>query len=820
MKHQKLLIRIGAILLASIVVTWLALILWLPGMVKQAVHDYGQSIGYDIHYGQIKVSPWVLKLDIHDLSLAPAQKDESKKRKNQATTLLEIKHLSINAEFIHLAIGRVHLSEVKLDGVKVHLLRQAQQQGPQWNVVQLIQALQKKNKAKESPSTLKLEVGDFQLSHGYLLVQDEVQKTQYEFKQVSFSAKDFANYAQTGARGVQSDYDLRLNNIDMAIPGSANRLKLSKLGLGGHIDLSTQDKLTAKILLSIEESSIQSQLNYDFKQSDLTGQIQLSQVPLAPFISLLPTNQALKTQEGTVSAQLQVKTNKKGWAVLGDLDFSRLVIVESLSKEPLLSWDKAYFSKFELDFLEKNQQRFSIQELAVTKPVLRFIIGEDKYSNFRRLFMKNLSDQKASTVAADQSVTNEEQSIKRNAQKTIQKDSEKPKFEVDIKAVKLHRGSMYFSDLSLKPRFQTRIRNLNGSLLGVSNVPGQYATIALDGTVDRRGSMRARGQAAFEDPRRNSDVSITFRNLPLESINPYSMTFAGHRIDDGRIDVDFRYTAKEGQLIGKNHFLIRKIKLGEEVQDFKGTRLPIGLAIAVLEDSDGLIDVNIPIKGNVDSPEFSLGHLFWQALRNVLSSIVTAPFRALASLLGEEGLDGVYAAAGESVITPPEREKLEKVATLLLKRDKARLEFYGTYDPQLDRQELARVNADRAILIAAGFKLKEDEPLPNPSLADPRIQSGLKSAYGSQVGRIKLMQQLIQLPNNPQRWETLRKELIQAQNISDAKLVALANARAKNAQDVFLKKAPDMKNRVQMGQVQVVKSDSAGVPVGISLITQ
>jgi DNA-binding transcriptional regulator YbjK len=122
--------------------------------------------------------------------------------------------------------------------------------------------------------------------------------------------------------------------------------------------------------------------------------------------------------------------------------------------------------------------------------------------------------------------------------------------------------------------------------------------------------------------------------------------------------------------------------------------------------------------------------------------------------------------------------------------------------------------------MAAGFKLKEDEPMPNPSLADPRIQSGLKSAYGSQVGRIKLMQQLIQLPNNPQRWETLRKELIQAQNISDAKLVALANARAKNAQDVFLKKAPDMKNRVQMGQVQVVKSDSAGVPVGISLITQ
>ena len=809
MKHQKLLIRVGSILIGSILIIWLGLFLWLPGMVKQAVQDYGRSIGYQINYSSVRVSPWILQLDLYDLKLSEAPSERVSRE--TLREILEIRHVSINAELIHLAIGRVHFSELILDGVKIHLTRSNQKaRTAQWNVIELIQAIQKKKKVNDSGSPIQLEVDAFHLLNGQLFIKDEIKKTQYEFKQVSFSAKDFANYAQPGQRGVQSDYELRLKNIDIAVPGSANRLKLDRLGLGGHIDLTAQDKMVAKIELSIEEASVHSQLTYDFQQADLSGQIQLQQLPLAPFIALLPANQVLHTKEGTVSADLKVKTNRNGWAILGDLDFSRLAIYEAAVQEPLLSWDKAYFSQIEFNLLEKNNQRFGIQELAITKPVARMSIGEDKFSNFRRLFMKNDSAL-VSTVAP-----------KESTQSTVIKANPlaKPSFEVDIKAVKIHQGSLYFSDFSLKPRFQTRIRNLNGSLLGVSNVPGQYATIALDGVVDRRGSMRARGQAAFEDPRRNSDVSITFRNLPLESINPYAMTFAGHRIDDGRIDVDIRYTAKDGQLLGKNHFLIRKIKLGEEVADFQGTRLPIGLAIAVLEDSDGLIDVNIPIKGNVDSPEFSLGHLFWQAVRNVLSSIVTAPFRALASLLGEEGLDGIYTAPGESVITPPEREKLEKVASLLLKREKARLEFYGTYDPQVDRQELARVNADRAILMAAGFKLKENEPLPNPSLADPRIQSGLKSAYGSQVGRIKLMQQLIQLPNNLQRWETLRTELIQAQNISDAKLVALANARAKNAQDVFLKKAPDMKNRVQVGQVQVVKSDSAGVPVGVSLVTQ
>ena len=799
MKHQKLMIRIGAIVIALILTFWIGLAVFLPGQIKKAVQAYGQSIGHHISYEGIDVSPWNLKVDIHGLKLSKNPEDKD--------PLLNIRHLSLNAELIHLIIARVHLSEVKIDGAQIYLYRSLKKQGvAQWNFLEFIQAIQALKKPDAKPSTLKIEIDQFQLKNGQLAIKDSIKKTDYVFKDVQFSAKEFANYAPSGARGIQSDYLLNLKNVDLAIPGSVNRLKLSSLGVGGHFDMIAQEKIDLNINLSIEDATLTSRLSYDLKKSDLDGAVSFKDLPLAPFVALLPANEKLITQKGSVSAELKLKTNPKGWAILGDLDFAELAIYEPKDKEPLLSWKKAYFSKFELDFLEKEQKRFSIQELVLTQPLARFSIGEDKFSNFRRLFMKNqvaTSSTSAATAASP-------------ARKTVGK----PALEVDIKAIKVNQGRMYFSDASIRSGFKTNINNLNGSLLGVSNVPGQYATIALDGTVDKSGSLRVRGQAAFEDPRRNSDVSLSFKNVPLNSINPYSMTFAGYQIDDGRIDVDLRYNAKEGQLLGKNRFVIRKIKLGEEVPDFKGLKLPIGLAIAVLEDSDGMIDVNIPIKGNVDSPEFSVGHLFWQALRNVLSSIVTAPFRALASLFGEEGLDGIYTAPGESVITPPEQEKLEKVAKMLEKKANAVVEFYGTYDPLIDRQELARVNADRAILLAAGFKLKDTEPLPNPSLSDPRVQSGLKSAYGSQVGRIKLAQQLIKLPNTPARWETLRKELIEAQNINEARLMALANARANNAKDVFLKSSPEMKDRVRIGKAQEVKAEDAGIPMGISLITK
>ena len=804
MKYQKIIIRAGLAFVALILIFWAGLAIFLPGIIKNAVDQYGQSIGHQISYESMDVSPWVLKVDIHGLKVS-----KESASKQAALPLLNIAHLSINAEFIHALIGRIHLSEIKIDQAQIFLQRTSSKQGvAQWNFLELIKAIQALKKPDAKPSTLKIEIDQFELKNSQIAIKDSVKKTDYVFKDVQFQAKEFANYAPSGARGVQSDYLLNLKNVDLAIPGSANRLKLASLGVGGHLDMTAQEKLDLKINLKIEDALLSSQLSYDLKKSDLDGSVTFKDLPLAPFVALLPANEKLTTHKGSVSAELKLKTNQRGWAILGDLDFAELAIYEPKEKDPLLSWKKAYFSKFELDFLEKQQQRFSIQELVLTQPLARFSIGEDKFSNFRRLFMKNQAVVPGTTTP----------STPRTA--PVSKVADKPAFEVDIKAIKVNQGRMYFSDASMRPGFKTNINQLNGSLLGVSNVPGQYATIALDGAVDKSGSLRARGQAAFEDPRRNSDVSLSFKNLPLNSINPYAMTFAGYQIDDGRIDVDLRYTAKEGQLIGKNRFVIRKIKLGEEVPDFKGVKLPIGLAIAVLEDSDGMIDVNIPIKGNVDSPEFSMGHLFWQALRNVLSSIVTAPFRALASLFGEEGLDGIYTGAGESVITPPEQEKLEKVAKLLEKKSNAIVEFYGTYDPQIDRQELARVNADRAILLAAGFKLKDSEPLPNPSLSDPRVQSGLKSAYGSQVGRIKLAQQLFKLPNTPARWEILRKELIEAQNINEARLIALANARANNARDAFLKNSPDMKDRVRVGKSQEVKAEDAGIPLGISLVSK
>ncbi|MEO0048640.1 MAG: hypothetical protein RLZZ410_1599 [Pseudomonadota bacterium] len=791
MNIKKIAYRVFLPLGIVLVVSSIAILLFLPRFIQSKVHEYGQSIGYQIQYQDLSISPWFLKVEMDGLEI------------NQASgeTLLKAKRLTANAEIIYLAIGHLHFSEITLDGLQLTLSRQANQKDPaQWNWLKFIEAIQAKKENKEKPSTLKVDVSEFHLKNAHLIIDDRITKTKYDLPQLNLSVMDLANYDPSGRAGAQGDYSIHLGALDLPIPGSANHLKLTSLGLSGHLELVSKEMLKVQMNLKINDAPLTSQIHLNMKSSELDGDLKFKDLPLAPWIALLPSNKGLLTEKGSVSADLKLKTASKGWSILGDIDFGELAIYEPGDKEALISWGQADLSKFELNFLDQAKRRLSIDELKVTRPEVRFTIGEDHLSNFRRMFSKDLQKPTESS--------NQSSSLA---------STETSKFQLDIKALKVSHGSMYFNDLSLKPQFRTRIRQLNGSFLGVSNVPGQYALIALDGQVDRSGSMRARGQMAFEDPRRNNEVNITFRNLPLNSINPYAITFAGHEIESGRMDADLKYATKNGRLVGKNHFVIHQIKLGKELEDFKGQRLPINLAISLLEDSEGMIDVNIPVNGQIDTPEFSMGHLVWQAIGNVLGNIATAPFKALGAMFGGDGFDGVYFNLGESVITPPEREKLEKLAIHASKKSTTHIQFYGTYDPEADRIELARVQADRAILIGAGFKINDDEPLPSPSLADPRIQSGLKTAYGSQVGRIQLVQRLLKLPNTPERWDQLRDELIKSYRITDQQLIDLANLRAKNAQTIFLKKSPELASRVSLGKAQVFKLEDLGIALGVSL---
>ncbi|NCW90189.1 MAG: DUF748 domain-containing protein, partial [Rhodocyclales bacterium] len=429
----------------------------------------------------------------------------------------------------------------------------------------------------------------------------------------------------------------------------------------------------------------------------LSGDIHLANLAVQPLLALAPSYEPLNSPSGLIDGDVSFKQDTDSLTVDADLKVDDLDIRVRDSKEPLLAWASTALNKFHLvlPMAEHKAGLLTINDMLVDRPKIRFVMDAQRQSNFRSLFSK--PDVKVSTAEkGDAPVASPDTPVKalaKNAPAT-------PEFRYDVRSVRLKNGAMHFADEAIKPIFRVDVTDLNGSIQGISNEPNRYASLVLNGRAAKSGSLRARGQLAFADPRQNNDVSLVFRNIPLNATNPYTMTFAGYAIDDGRIDVDLRYVTKNGALEGKNRFVIKKIKLGEPVADYEGTRLPLGLAIALLEDSDGMIDVNIPVKGNVNEPEFSVGHLVWQAVKTVLSNVVTAPFRALGALLGIENVDAIAFVPGESALPPDGEEQLIRIAEFLAKRPKSTLVIHGTYDPKVDADELARAMADREILEA------------------------------------------------------------------------------------------------------------------------
>lgn len=430
--------------------------------------------------------------------------------------------------------------------------------------------------------------------------------------------------------------------------------------------------------------------------------VEVRDIGLAPFAPLLARHAALKLASGSAHAT-------------GQFDF------KGQTKEPVLRYTgNAGVDQFQLD-LESNGEKLvgwksllaeginfdgagnlvRIEDIRVSAPSGKVAIAKDRSTNFGGMMRSTSS----STDAANKSAA-----IPAAGTKT----TDTP-FALTIERVHVAGGELDFADQSLVLPFAAIVRELNGTITGLSSQAGTRAGIKLEGRVDEFGQAQVGGTINPFEPKAFTDLAVTFRNVAMSPLTPYSATFAGRRIASGKLSLDLQYKLNKSQLQGENKVLLEQFTLGERVESPTAVSLPLDLAIALLTDSSGKIDLSIPVRGNVDQPDFAYGHLVWQAIRTVLTNIVTAPFRALASLLGgnAEKVDAIAFEAGSAQLAPPEREKLMKVSAVLKQRPQLRLQVEGRFDARHDAAALKAMATRRALAERQGIKLSgADDPAP------------------------------------------------------------------------------------------------------------
>ncbi|MCK9230482.1 MAG: DUF748 domain-containing protein [Syntrophales bacterium] len=404
-------------------------------------------------------------------------------------------------------------------------------------------------------------------------------------------------------------------------------------------------------------------------------------------------------------------------AYRGQIDIADLKVIENTSRDILVGWNRFRVPDLRISLDPDGLEADTVSLSGLTG---KLIISEEG---------------KVSAVEAFRSGDGPPEEEAPGKQPAVSEPG-KP-FPVTIGRVTLDKGMLHFADFSLRPQFETRIHELKGVITGVSSTPGTRSRVELDGRVDRYGSSRITGETNFFDPREFTDIVMVFKNLEMPSLTPYSGKFAGRRIDDGRLSLDLAYRIENSRLASDNTVVIESLVLGDRVESPDAVNLPLGLAVALLKDADGVIHIGLPVTGSLDDPEFRIGPLILQVFVNVITKVVTSPFRALGALIGgdEEALNRVLFEPGSMSIPPGEEERLDGLLKALRQRPQLKLVVTGRYDAAHDGIALKDRRIRTACAELSGITLEPGEEPGPPDFSNPEAQNRLASLFVERYGK-------------------------------------------------------------------------------------
>ncbi|WP_426388944.1 DUF748 domain-containing protein [Variovorax sp. R-27] len=281
---------------------------------------------------------------------------------------------------------------------------------------------------------------------------------------------------------------------------------------------------------------------------------------------------------------------------------------------------------------------------------------------------------------------------------TAQADSG-PAPVINFGPMSLVNGKIDFTDLFVKPNYSADLSELTGKLSSFSSNPPKgesgrpaLADLELRGKAQQTAALEITGKLNPLAKPLELDITAKMRDLDLAPLSPYSVRYAGHGIERGKMSMDVNYkVAPDGQLTATNKLVLNQLQFGDEVAGAPAS-LPVKLAVALLADRNGVIDVDLPLSGSLNDPQFSVGPLIWKAVVNLIVKAVTAPFSLLTGGLG--GGSGESSAItfepGSSELSAAAKEGLDKVAKALTDRTTLQMTVIGTSSLEKERDAYQR----------------------------------------------------------------------------------------------------------------------------------
>lgn len=461
--------------------------------------------------------------------------------------------------------------------------------------------------------------------------------------------------------------------------------------------------------------------------------ISADRLPLALLARYLPDLGPVMLRSGTLAADGQLQVDEAGPRFDGQAKLSRLELWDTERREVPLS-----LRTLRIDDLAASSRRVSASKIWINRPTLRLVITENRQSNLARYG----PPAQAPAPAAEKAPVDPP-------------EDPSPAMAFAVDTVRISRGTLRLEDHSLEPHFAVSVQQLRGDVDGLSSAARAPGRVSLSGRVDDYAPASVTGSFSLGTPLQ-AQFRVSLSGVEMATFAPYVTRFAGYRIERGTLDVDLDYTVDGPRIEGANRIVLDRLELGERVDSPEALDLPLTLALSVLKDSAGVIDVDLPVRGDLTNPQFDYGALIGKALRQLVVKAATAPFTFLARLVGGDSADlrTVAFPPGAATLAQVQRSQLQQLAQALIARPRLTLDIRPQVD-QADRRALAQQALQQA-LAEAGVDADDDEepterlaalyqarfgseppPVPSPEGTRPSAQE--QRAAAARAGRERLL---------------------------------------------------------------------------------
>jgi hypothetical protein len=381
-------------------------------------------------------------------------------------------------------------------------------------------------------------------------------------------------------------------------------------------------------------------------------------------------------------------------AVNGESRFTNFNVIDKIDASDLMRW-----RSLDVDGIEfvNEPLRVDINSVSLADFFAFVILSPEGQLNLKYIVKQEKEGSTVNTASAPPSTLAEKAAAPApSAAATASSQSVRKPQPVRIGRVVMQGGHVNFHDRFIKPNYRANLTGLAGRVGPLD--PKKPGEIDIRGMVDKTAPLKIDGKVDTMGKELYLDITASAKGIDMPTFSPYSGKYIGYEIEKGKLSVDIHYHVEKGELTAENNVFLDQLTLGEKVESPDALSVPVSLALSLLTNRRGEIDVHLPISGSINDPEFSVGGLVVKVILNLLTKAATAPFALLGSLLdGGEELSEIDFLSGSAKISPEAEKRLQSLSKALIDRPALKLEITGRADPEHDPEALKRAILERKV---------------------------------------------------------------------------------------------------------------------------